>query len=80
MENTFYAVQHAIDGRSGHLPSYFSSLDEAKTFANLLIKNMEELCVFARKCEVHIYEVKEPTAGIPSLPTRLYSEVKELTY
>lgn len=61
MEDTFYAVQQAIDGRSGCFPSYFSSLDEAKTFANLLLKNMEELCVGGVKYEVHIYEVKELT-------------------
>jgi hypothetical protein len=59
MENIFYAVQQTINGRSGCLPSYFSCLDEARTFANLLLKNMNELCDGRQKCEVHVYKVIE---------------------
>ena len=59
MESVFYAVQSTIDGRSGCFPSYFACLDEAKTFANVLLEDMNELCNGERKCEVHIYEVKE---------------------
>lgn len=57
MEGIFYAVQYVLNGRSGCLPTTFTSKTDAIEFANDLKRFDHRLDNV--KTEVHMYEVRE---------------------
>lgn len=59
MEETFYAVQQVINGRSGTQPTIFSSLDDAREYATMLDGMADKHRSDDFKIEYRLYEVKE---------------------
>ena len=56
MQETYYAVNYIINGRSGSFPSIFDSKTDAIVYARQLDKLNKDHDV---KTETHVYECKE---------------------